>query len=85
MLPGLVRISLYEHLIQVRKVHNLDIKAGFGQVNMPYALSKKYPNSAKEWGWQYVFPATKRFRNPTTEEQGRHHIHETVLQISRNW
>ena len=88
MLPELIKISLNEHLIQVRTIHNLDIKAGFGRVNMPYALSKKYPNSAKEWGWQYVFPAIKRFRNPTTNEQGRHHLHETVIQkhvkIARN-
>ena len=56
MLPELIKISLNEHLIQVRTIHNLDIKAGFGRVNMPYALSKKYPNSAKEWGWQYLFP-----------------------------
>ena len=88
MLPELIKISLNEHLIQVRTIHNLDIKAGFGRVNMPYALSKKYPNSAKEWGWQYVFPAIKRFRNSTTNEQGRHHLQETVIQkhvkIARN-
>lgn len=47
---------------------------------MPYALAKKYPNASKEWSWQHVFPATKRFINPRTGVQGRHHIHETAVQ-----
>ncbi|MEW5692666.1 MAG: tyrosine-type recombinase/integrase [Candidatus Hydrogenedentota bacterium] len=49
---------------------------------MPYALERKYPNAEKEWGWQYVFPAPNRFVNPQTGAQGRHHIHETVLQCA---
>ncbi|MBI4378021.1 MAG: tyrosine-type recombinase/integrase [Nitrospinae bacterium] len=47
---------------------------------MPYALDRKYPNAGKEWGWQYVFPASTCFVNPQTGAQGRHHVHESVLQ-----
>ena len=78
MLPELVKTSLIDHLKSVRRIHQLDIKEGFGQVNMPFALSRKHPNASREWGWQYVFPATKRYRNPNTREEGRHHIHETA-------
>ena len=45
-------------------------------------LQRKYPNASKEWGWQYVFPASSRYQNPDTGEQGRHHIHETAIQKS---
>lgn len=82
MLPEVVNAPLKEHLKRVWKIHQLDIKDGFGHVYLPYALSRKYPNASREWNWQYVFPASKRFRNPNTGEQGRHHIHETAIQKS---
>ncbi len=82
MLPEVVKSQLLEHLKRVRTIHQLDIKGGFGHVYLPYALSRKYPNASREWNWQYVFPASKRFRNPNTGEQGRHHIHETAIQKS---
>ena len=50
MLPELVKTSLIEHLKCVRRIHQLDIKEGFGQVNMPFALSRKYPNASREYG-----------------------------------
>jgi integron integrase len=82
MLPGVIKVPLKEHLKRVWKIHQLDIKDGFGRVYLPYALSRKYPNASREWNWQYVFPASKRFRNQNTGEQGRHHIHETAIQKS---
>jgi len=63
--PG--RLSIVLTKTEVRKVINqLDIKDDFGQVYLPYALSRKYPNASREWNWQYVFPASKRYRNPNT-------------------
>ena len=82
MLSEVVNAPLKEHLRRVWKIHQLDLKDGFGRVYLPYALSGKYPNASREWNWQYVFPASKRFRNPGTGEQGRHHIHETAIQKS---
>jgi len=82
MLPEVVNAPLKEHIRRVWKIHQLDLKDGFGRVYLPYALSRKYPNAPREWNWQYVFPASKRFRNPGTGEHGRHHIHETAIQKS---
>jgi hypothetical protein len=39
-------------------IHQADIKAGYGRVFLPFALSKKYPNADREWAWQYLFPST---------------------------
>jgi integrase len=44
------------------------------------ALDRKYPNAPKEWRWQWVFPQENRWKNTVTGEEGRHHIHETILQ-----
>jgi hypothetical protein len=37
--------------------HEQDLGAGHGAVYLPYSLGRKYPDAAREWGWQYVFPA----------------------------
>jgi integron integrase len=82
MLPKVIQERLKEHLRGVWKIHQLDLKDGFGRVHLPYALSRKYPNASREWNWQYVFPASKRFKNHNTGQEGRHHLHETVIQKS---
>jgi len=53
---------------------------GLGRTELPHALAKKYPNAAREFGWQYVFPSHKRSFNPQTGLEGRHHIHEQSVQ-----
>ena len=80
MLAGTVRESLIQHLRLVKGQHKADIKAGLGRVSLPNALDRKYPNAEKEWGWQWVFPATSHFIDRVTGEQRRHHLHESVLQ-----
>ncbi len=55
-------------------------KLGLGRISLPDALERKYPNVGKEWGWQWVFPATSHFSDRITGEQRRHHLHESVLQ-----
>jgi site-specific recombinase XerD len=47
---------------------------------MPYALERKYPNAARDWRWQWVFPQARRWRNRNSAEQGRHHIDESIIQ-----
>ncbi len=79
-LPTTVRESLSRHLRLVKSQHEADIKAGTGRVALPYALERKYPNAGKEWGWQWVFPATSQFVDRLTGERRRHHLHESVLQ-----
>lgn len=50
-----------------------------GRVELPHALARKYPNANQEWCWQFVFPQERRWRNPKTGEQGRHHIDESLF------
>jgi integron integrase len=80
MLPSAVRDSLAQHLQEVRAQHEADLKRGLGRVSLPNALDRKYPNAGKEWGWQWVFPATSHYTDRSTGEKRRHHLHESVLQ-----
>lgn len=61
-------------------IHRQDLEAGFGEVWLPSALARKYPSAGREWGWQYLFPASKRSIDPYSGKERRHHIDEKVLQ-----
>lgn len=80
LLPQSLVPALQEHLLQVRSIHRSDLSAGWGRVLMPYALERKYPNASREWGWQWVFPQQKRWCDPATGHQGRHHLDPSVVQ-----
>lgn len=80
MLPESLTKPLKVHLDEVQKIHRKDLGDGWGRVNLPEALERKYPNAPGEWRWQWVFPQEQRWKNTRTGEQGRHHIHQTVLQ-----
>ncbi len=80
MLPELVKTQLQEHLEKVKILHEKDLKLGFGEVYLPDALARKYPNAAKEWHWQYVFPAAKLSVDPSSGKIRRHHISEKTIQ-----
>jgi site-specific recombinase XerD len=80
MLPGIVKAGLLEHLEDVRAQHRHDLVAGAGWVELPTALMRKYPNAGREWVWQWVFPATRIYRDRLTGQRRRHHLHESVLQ-----
>ena len=71
---------LRRHLSRVKTLHEQDLKEGFGQVYLPFALARKYPNADHAWGWQYVFPSSKRSTDPRSDELRRHHLSESVLQ-----
>lgn len=72
--------ALREHLARVKELHEQDVADGCDGVFLPGALSRKYPNAAKEWGWQYVFPASRLSVDPRSGLKRRHHIHESSLQ-----
>jgi integron integrase len=80
ILPEVVILELTVHLEDVKALHLYDLEQGYGEVYLPHALNRKYPNAAKEWGWQYVFPASKRSLDPASGETRRHHLDESVLQ-----
>jgi len=71
---------LREHLGRVRLLHEKDLAEGTGRVVLPDALVQKYPNAEREWGWQWVFPASSRYFDRESVIQRRHHLHETVIQ-----
>ncbi len=80
MLPAIVKPGLERHLERVRALHERDLAAGAGRVAMPMALDRKAPGWAAELGWQWVFPASRRYRDAETGQERRHHLHETVMQ-----
>jgi len=70
---------LREHLEKVRLRHQEDLKMGFGAVYLPGALERKYPKAAREWRWQYVFPARDLSRDPRSGQIRRHHLDEATI------
>lgn len=80
MLPDSLAGPLMHHLSEVQKIHRSDLSNGYGSVALPCGLERKYPNAKREFGWQWVFPATKRYQCRTTGEYRRHHLHETAVQ-----
>ncbi len=82
VLPLAARDGLQAQIEVVRQLHERDLKAGHGQVWLPHALAKKYPNADREFGWNYLFPAHKLSRDPRSEAVRRHHLHESVLAIA---
>jgi integron integrase len=80
MLPTMVKAPLSEHLAAVQELHQNDLARGAGWVELPNALLRKYPTAGREWAWQWVFPATRIYRDRVTGQLRRHHLHETVLQ-----
>ena len=63
-----------------RLIHQKDLKEGFGEVSLPYALEKKYPRAPREFAWQYVFPSLNRSVDPLSKRTRRHHLDVTVVQ-----
>jgi integron integrase len=80
MLPAGVATALQAHLGRVRALHQADLHQGYGAVHLPYALARKYPNAAREWCWQYVFPSRGRSVDPRSGEGRRHHAGDQAVQ-----
>jgi integron integrase len=80
MLPRAIEEPLQRHLAKAKLLHEEDLAEGFGEVYLPYAFARKDPTAGISWAWQYVFPATKRSRDPRSGIEWRHHVSESVLQ-----
>src|SRR3974390_833482 len=74
VIPG-----LRDHLEKVKLRHEEDLRAGGGSVYLPGALDRKYPNAAREWGWQYVFPARDLSIDPRSGVTRRRHLDEGTI------
>ena len=73
-------VPLKRHPESVKMIHEKDCAEGFGRVYMTYALERIYPSAAIAWGWQYVFPSTRRSLDPRSDVIRRHHMDETTVQ-----
>ena len=80
VLPESLKPDLKKQIARVEVLHQRDAAEGFGRVYLPHALAQKYPAAELELGWQYVFPASKRSRDPRAGIERRHHVDESVLQ-----
>ncbi len=80
MLPMGVGERLRVQLQKVRCLHEKDLAEGYGSVQLPGALRRKYRNADTQWNWQWVFPQHQRWRNNQTGEQGRHHLDPSLVQ-----
>ena len=80
ILPRNLQDDLLAQIESVKSLHHRDLVAGFGEVYIPEALARKYRNAARETGWQWVFPARERSRDPRSGKEMRHHVLESGLQ-----
>lgn len=80
ILPEFIRGKLRVHLEDIKCLHQKDLEAGYGEVYLPQALAQKYPNAAKDWCWQYVFPAANFSVDPAGGKVRRHHINPSTIQ-----
>ena len=79
MLPQRLIPALKRQIGKVKLLHTQDIEDGYGEVYLPDALSRKYPNAAKELAWQFLFPSSKIGKDPRSGAMRRHHLHSTAL------
>jgi integron integrase len=82
MLPVNLAKSLERHLQKVKMQHDQDLEEGGGEVFLPNALARKYPNAARDWAWQYVFPSARLSIDPRSGARRRHHVEESSLQLA---
>jgi integron integrase len=80
LLPDSLIPLLQRQLRYAKALHHNDLERGYGQIYLPFALERKYPNAGREWVWQYLFPSHKLSADPRTRQVRRHHLDETGVQ-----
>lgn len=80
ILPSSLSGAFETHLKNIRLLHEQAVKHGYGGVELPHSLGRKYPRAQLQWGWQYVFPAARPSVDPRTGVSRRHHVHEESVQ-----
>jgi integron integrase len=80
LLPDVLIPALQAQLKHARTLHETDLRAGRGEVWLPYALERKYPAAVREFHWQYLFPAPQPSLDPVSQKLYRHHLDESGLQ-----
>ncbi len=80
MLPERFQPMLMQQLERTRTIYEADLKKGVAGVYIWPGLDRKYPNAAREWIWQYVFPSNRLSVDPRSHATRRHHVHPSSLQ-----
>ncbi len=80
VLPINLMDPLKRHMKEVQHQHQSDLSAGWGAVELPHALDRNYRNAAREWGWQWLFPQGRRWRDPRQNKEGRHLLDPSLVQ-----
>ena len=80
MLPKSLVEPLQLQMQKAQCLHKQDLAMGYGTVELPYALERKYPNAHQEWKWQFIFPSWKRSVDPRSKIVRRHHLYEQSVQ-----
>ena len=80
MIPSRLVEPLAVRVAETRRLHEADLRSGGGWVALPDALSRKFSNAGRELAWQWLFPATRTYLDPSSGQRRRHHLHESVLQ-----
>ena len=63
----------------MKELHHRDVREGYGDVELPDALARKYPRAQYEWSWKFVFPSHKLSADPRTGVIRRHHVYENYV------
>ena len=79
VLPATCRQKLKDQIKKVKLLHKKDLKRGYGEVILPRALSRKYPECKKSFGWQYLFPSSRRAKDPRSSIKQRYHKSSSYL------
>ncbi|MDH5547791.1 MAG: integron integrase [Gammaproteobacteria bacterium] len=80
VLPECVVVQLEKVIQRAKHLHEMDLLDGFGEVQLPYALARKYPGAVKEFAWQFVFASPQRAVDPQTGREWRSHISPDSIQ-----
>lgn len=79
LLPRAVLEPLRDQIDRARELHRIDLDAGFGEAVLPFALGRKYPQAGRSFGWQFLFPSTRRSRDPRGGWISRHHLDPSTV------
>jgi len=80
VLPPALHVPLKTHLHQAKLVHQRDLADGFGETIIPQSLARKYKSASRQWAWQFIFPANRKYSDKQASTRRRHHIHVSTFQ-----
>ncbi len=80
MAPGRLEERLRQQMKWRRELHEKDLARGFGRVEMPTALARKFPKADHKLAWQFLFASIRLSHCPRSGQIGRHHVHESCMQ-----